>query len=398
MPRKGKRQRLEDGISRDDTGYSVRVKVTQAGTPYSRERRFPPVVDLPYLRGQRALLEAELRGELQDRDPVDAHATRGTFAGDAKRYLRRMKAKLDPKTYRSRASELERWVEVFGHRPRHTLRAADVERAFAQWQTAPEHPRRARQDARGHRITPRPWVAPSPKTIQNRVRTLTHLYRTLDGRRARTPADDVSLTTPPKSRPRAVPMAIIRTVIARLIKQERNGRLRHAKTRARFLVMVTTGQRPGQIARTTPADVDLDQRMWWVPSAKGGEPVPLPLNEDMRVAWQLFKAAKAWGAWDSRSFARTLRTSGWPATVRPYQARHSVGIALSEAGVDLGDVQSFLGHSQLQTTRSFYVPGLLSRLKAASDRLNKRVNLSPRWARFAGTRKVPLATPGRTTG
>jgi integrase len=398
MPRKGSRERVEDGISRDLTGYSIRVKVTHGGMPYSRERRFPRTVDLPYLRAQRAQLEADLRSELQERDPVDVAATRGTFAGDVRTYLARMRTKLDARTYRSRASELERWVEVFGHRPRHTLRAADVERAFVQWQTPPKDARRERVDKKGRRIKPRPWTAPGPKTIQNRIRTLKHLHRTLDGTRARTPADNVIVRTPPRTRPRGVSIATIRTVIARLIKQERNGRLRDAKTRARFLVMVTTGQRPGQIARTTAADVMLSQHMWWVPAAKGGEPVPLPLNADMLVAWQLFIAAKAWGTWDSRSFARTLRTSGWPADVRPYQTRHSVGIALSEAGVELGDIQPFLGHSQLQTTRSFYVPGLLSRLKAASNRLDKRVDLSPRWARFAGTQAAKPVSRSRCTG
>jgi integrase len=182
-----------------------------------------------------------------------------------------------------------------------------------------------------------------------------------------------------------VDVRTIRTVIARLIKQERCGRLRDAKTRARFLVMVTTGQRPVQLARTTERDVSIEKRLWLVPSAKGGEPVDLPLNEEMAAAWQLFIRANAWGTWDSRSFARTLRRSGWPEGIRPYNARHSVGFALSEAGVDLGDIQPFLSHSQLQTTRSFYVPGLHSRLKAASDKLDHRVDFSPRWARYVGT-------------
>jgi site-specific recombinase XerD len=392
MGRKGKRQRIESGLSRDASGFSVRVKVTHGAHTYERERRFPPTLalpdDLPYLRAERAQLEADLRLELQQRDPA-ATPERGTFAGDVATYLRRVKPKLHDRTFRSRASELERWAEVFGHRPRHTLRPTDIERAFAQWQLEPSEPRAARRDDKGRMIKPRPWSAPSPKTIQNRVRSLRHLYRVLDGKRARTPLDDLQLKAPPRRLPRPVDRRIIRTVLARLIKQERSGRLRDAKTRARFLVRVTCGQRPVQIMRTVEGDVDLERRIWLVPPAKGGDPVPLPLNDVRVMAWQCFIAAKAWGHFDTRSFARTIRRAGWPAGVRPYDARHTVGIELSAAGADLGDVQHWLGQRDIRTTRAFYVPGLFERLKAVSDRhdalADPRRKLTMARARFAGT-------------
>lgn len=409
MARKGKRQRIDDGISWDSTGYSVRVKVTQGNQTRERERRFPPTLrnpeDLPYLRAQRAQLEADLRDELQQLDPHAVTAARGTFAGDVKTYLARMMTKLDPRTLRSRASELARWVEVFGPRPRHTLRPADIQRAFAHWQIPPDGPRPPRRDAKGRLVKPRPWVTPSAKTIQNRVRSLRHLYRILDGKRARTPLDDLELKTPPRRLPRPVDRRIIRTVIARLIKQERNGRLRDAKTRARFLLRVTCGQRPVQIMRSTPEDVSLEQRIWLVPAAKGGDPVPLPLNDVRLKAWELFIAADAWGEFDTRSQARVLRRAGWPVGVRPYEARHTVGIELSAAGADLGDVQHWLGQRDIRTTRAFYVPGLLERLKVASARVDAkedpRRKLTSTRARFAGTlrnsRKNRRLSRGRAT-
>jgi site-specific recombinase XerD len=95
------------------------------------------------------------------------------------------------------------------------------------------------------------------------------------------------------------------------------------------------------------------------------------------AAWQLFVAAKAWGPFNTGSFAKRLRSAGWPEGVRPYQLRHTVGLALSEAGVDLADVSALLGHSRPLTTRSHYVPVLGSRLQDAhpgrgSDRLAYR--------------------------
>jgi site-specific recombinase XerD len=70
--------------------------------------------------------------------------------------------------------------------------------------------------------------------------------------------------------------------------------------------------------------------------------------------------------------ARTLRAAGWKAGVRPYELRHSTGIALSDAGVDLADIGGFLGHTDLRTTRSTYVPIRQGRMQRASQALDGR--------------------------
>src|SRR4029450_7235498 len=64
--------------------------------------------------------------------------------------------------------------------------------------------------------------------------------------------------------------------------------------------------------------------------------------------------------------------TGWPKDVRPYQARYSVALEMGERGIDLGDVQGWLGHRHVNTTRRFYAPVLVSRLKAASETLAGR--------------------------
>ena len=68
--------------------------------------------------------------------------------------------------------------------------------------------------------------------------------------------------------------------------------------------------------------------------------------------------------------ARAL--AGWPAHVRPYQARHSMALELGERGIDLADVSALLGHKDLATTRRHYQGILASRLKGASDSLAGR--------------------------
>ncbi len=113
------------------------------------------------------------------------------------------------------------------------------------------------------------------------------------------------------------------------------------------------------------------------------------LNGDMLAAWQFFAEAEAWGWFDIKSFAKRLYTAGWPRHVRPYNLRHSVGITLSEEGVDLSDVQAFMGHKQMATTRRHYVPVRESRMQRASERLEDRLG----WAEFVAPDRGTAAKP-----
>jgi integrase len=118
--------------------------------------------------------------------------------------------------------------------------------------------------------------------------------------------------------------------------------------------------------RAEPGDVDLKRRIWFVRAAKGGHAIPLPLTQDMIRAWKAFIAADAWGAFDARSFSKTIRRHGWPKGIRPYNLRHTFAIDHLLAGTDIGDLQGLLGHRQIETTRKFYGPILLARLKKAT--------------------------------
>jgi hypothetical protein len=101
------------------------------------------------------------------------------------------------------------------------------------------------------------------------------------------------------------------------------------------------------------------------------------LNEEQLGAVKAFVAAEAWGDFDASDYAKALYAAGWPKDVRPYQARHSVAIELGERGIDLADVSSLLGHSDVATTRKHYQGILLSRVKKSSEALAGRF---PTWA------------------
>jgi integrase len=97
------------------------------------------------------------------------------------------------------------------------------------------------------------------------------------------------------------------------------------------------------------------------------------LDNAMRDYYKAAHAEKAaWGSSDGSDYAKALYAAGWPKDVRPYQARHSVALELGERGIDLGDVQGWLGHRQLSTTRKHYAPVLASGLKQASEMLAGR--------------------------
>jgi len=209
----------------------------------------------------------------------------------------------------------------------------------------------------------------SPRELRHRVQLLEQLFRHLDPGHP-TPCAGVQLPKIVRRKPRPVADTIINDVACRLRQHETIGRLRDSKTRARFLILALSGVRPAQLKRTTAADLDVTSGVWYVDPAKGDEGSIVALNVQLRAAWALFIAANAWGAYDGRSFSKTLKRNGWPADVRPYQLRHTVGQRLKELDVDLGDIQEHLGHSSPATTQRAYLGASLARMRAVGVKLD----------------------------
>jgi site-specific recombinase XerD len=329
-----RRKRIAKGVYRDRYGLSATVKVGTGTAARQREKRFP--FDTP-LRDIKAW-QGDTRSELGRAIGRSSDSPRGTLTDDATAYLTQVKTLA---SYKSRVCEVNAWTALYGR-----LRRSQI---------TSEHVRKARGTWLEEKYT--------TKTVNNRVQTLRHMYRVLDGSKAPTPADDVAPLPVAPSAKILVPAKVFRTVA---------GNLTDAKTRARFMVIASTGVRPAELKRAEPADVDLERKAWIVRTAKGGEPRAFWLNDDMVAAWKAFIAADSWGAFDGSDYAKALYAAGWPKDVRPYQARHSVALELGERGIDLADVSAVLGHRQITTTRRHYAPVLVSRLKGASERLEGR--------------------------
>ena len=348
-----KRTRVATGIYADACGFLATVSCRGL----RRDQRFPPDADVAFMESWRIRTRADLDDEHDETQAIDEPIpTRGTFARDLPRHLKKIEGRA---SYKSDRSHLTAWLPFIGKLKRTAIRPSHVRAAFSAWIV----------DGK------------SARTIRHRRRVLRELYQSLDGAHARPPLKGVKVPKPEDPHPTPVPLATIQQVAASL-KRGKTGEKRHgpkrtlalvkyaepAKARARFLVRATTGQRPSQIMRALPADVDLNRRIWFVRAGKGGHAIPLPLTADMVRAWKAFAAADAWGPFDSRSFSKTLRRHGWPKGTRPYNLRHTFAIDHLLAGTSLDDLQGLLGHAQIETTRKHYAPVLLALLKKTVGR------------------------------
>jgi integrase len=353
-----KRARIAAGIYDDQWGRAVVVKVGKV----QREHRFPPGTSLETCKAWQIRTRADLSDERQDAGTLDTpEPERGTYAGDLPKFLTLIRNRVGYKSDRSHASA---WLPLIGHLRREAIRPSHVTKAVATWQEAGK----------------------SARTIRHRIRVLRELYQLLDGAHARPPVKGVKLPRIPEAHPVRVDTETIQAVAASLKQGLRSDKAHGPKrtvrptkhtppaiTHARFLVYATTGQRPAQIGRAKPEDIDLKRGIWFVRAAKRGLSVPFPLDAEGKHAWQTFITADAWGPFDPTDFAKTIRRHGWPEKTRPYAMRSTFAIDHLLAGTPLGDLQGLLGHKQIETTRKHYAPILLARLKKTIGRRKLRL-------------------------
>lgn len=331
------------GVYRGKYGLRVVAKVNG----HRRERHL--VYGTPKIYEKAAAWLDDARSALRKLRPQST-GRRGTFGVDVKTYLAQVKPTLALATYRSRVCELDAYLAVFRTGPRADITRAALLELRTTWMTSGRAKRHGQSGA-------------SAKTVRNREAALRHLYRVLDGKKAPTPLDDLPSLPKTPADPRFVSVATIRRV--------RNA-LTDPKTRARFMVLTSTGQRPAQLKRAEPGDVNLRRRLWLVRRAKGGHPILVTLTRDMIAAFKALRAAHAFGHFDSSDYAKQLYVAGWPKDVRPYNAKHTVAIALAESGAEWEDIKDFFGHTDVKTTR-IYTGLVAARGRGTSGRLAGRL-------------------------
>jgi integrase len=328
------------GIRRDRYGWRAYVKVG----PHQREKRYPPDTTIKTMQDWRDECRVALR-----KLPRPAAGRTGTFGADVKGYLAAVKPTLALATYKSRVCELDAYMAVYRNVPRADITRDGLLMLRTRWMTG------------GGKRRGKAGIA--VKTIRNREAALRHLYHRLDGKKAETPLDDLPVLPKTPANPRFVTVAKIRAVAKHI---------EDPKTRARFMVLTSTGQRPAQLKRAQPTDVNLRTRLWLVRPAKHGHPIPVTLTDDMIAAFKALKKAKAWGHFDGSDYAKELYAAGWPKDIRPYNAKHTVAITLAEHGAEWEDIKDFFGHTDIKTTR-IYTGLIAARGRHTSQHLQGRI-------------------------
>lgn len=356
-----RRTRIASGIWSDKYGLAAVVKVGRV----QKEQRFPPGTELDELQRW----QHRTRSELHEQKADGETPTRGTLAADAVRYLKQIAGRPG---FAADRSHLRAWIDRYGPRLRSKITASDVRLALADWRTEGCH-----VGGRGKRARTATGHPASAKTLQQRWRVLKHLYKTLDGPKAKTPCDDVERPVPSAATPVGVDIEIVQRVANKLAKRAKGTPLRSPERKdcARYLLLTTTGQRPAQVMRAQREDFRLRDQFWIVRGAKGGPTHSIYLNADMRAAVKQFLAADAFGKYNDQQLLETVRACGWPSHIRLYNARHSVAIDAIAAGADLGDIQAMLGHASIETTRRFYGPILRLRQKGVGRSLEGRLRV-----------------------
>ena len=341
MPRADKRRTVSPGVYLDRYGYEVRWRDRGHG----HQKRFPLDTPLEHVKEFR-------RAQVQRAKKRSAIDGAGSLVRDGVRFLRTRKGLA---SFGSDRSHLKPWLRRFRRLARWAITAEQIEGALQDW---------ARE---GY----------SAATLRHRLRVLTAFYQVLDRGVSDVPTLGVKMPKglPPPPRQRRPQDDLITFVARNLRLQEMPGigRLRDAKTRARFLTLSTVGMRPAQLKRALRVDILLDLRLWIVQPAKGDKGAVIYLNDEMLAATLLFIAADAFGWFDGRSFVKTLQRNGWPKGIRPYNVRHAVGQALKRGGVRIEDIRDHLGHRSSATTETFYLEPELAQLKATSEKLEGRI-------------------------
>ena len=340
MPKQDRGTKIGTGIYRGPRGYFVTYQ-------HGGRTKESPLLPLDMTLAQvKAWRDYHMKHAAPP--PLRATGASGSLARDMVRWLRTRKG---APSYEAARSHVKAWIPKFGRRSRYAITLEELQLQIAQWVASGDV---------------------SIRTIRHRVDKLRQVYNLLDvGRKM--PIHFVKTPKPPKTRPRGIADDIIIATALRLAEQERLGKLRDGKTRARFLVLAACGKRPCQVMRATPADVDFEARIWDVQPAKGSLGGELWLNDEMLAAWKAFAEADAWGEYDGVSFAKTLRRNGWPEGVRPYQMRHQTLQTLNRRLPDFfKQVQQAGNHTNARTTREHYVPPDLATSRSSGEALAGR--------------------------
>jgi integrase len=125
-----------------------------------------------------------------------------------------------------------------------------------------------------------------------------------------TPVDEAKIPPVPKTLPASIPADALRGILVRLREID-------LLTFVRYAVACTTLQRPAQIGRAQPGDLNLEDGIWIVRSAKNEPAHTITLEAEAVAAWRAFVAADAFGEFDTSKYGSGFTRPGCPPACGP---------------------------------------------------------------------------------
>lgn len=346
------------GISRHGSGW--RAAVSQGRGKPKKYAYFPKGTSAAVMQAWRADTQATARVERKTR------ASRGTFAGDAARYLKSVTALT---TFKERRRHIEMWIKVFGTQQRDTITKADIMAQRDTWLTEP----------RGKTENGAPLPPLSPHTVNLRLRALSNLYTVLDGPRTENPVRLVDEADEPDAVPRDLDYATISRIFAALPdrgspeKGQAPSAVSLSKIRLRILAF--TGLPASQLKRVTADDLDLEQGWLSLPGrrkGKGTRAAILPLLPPAVDAFRDLAKADAFGPFSNSTLHRTFTRAAEKADVKgvsPYTLRHSFATVAYDLTEDEHFVMALLMHATLKTSERYRLRAMARVLQRKAQRL-----------------------------
>lgn len=269
----------------------------------------------------------------------------GTLGRDAVRYLRTVKHKPD---YVNQRTYLNRWIKHFGkYRHRHAITSVEIETALSTFR-----------------------ATLGPTTVRHHRTALINLWRTLDGKDAPNPASRTTRPADPEPRARAASLEHIRQVLAHL---------RPSQTRARLVLILTTGLPHKQIMQLTRDDWNKQKATLTVRGRSKGRGTAgrlIPLSAAGTKAMEDFDRWDCWGPFSASAMhslvARACTTLEIP-RFRPYDLRHTAGTLIYQLTGDLATTARMLGHSGTKTAERYTQEAWANIDRAAGAKLGAEV-------------------------
>ena len=338
------RPHSEPGIRRDANG---RIQAYVRADGQLRFRRFPVGTPLETVRRWRLDTRAALR--LTQRPA-------GTLAADIDPFLRQIADR--PRLVAERRQQLEWWAARLGHLRRDAITPAEVRVALAELRQT-------------H----------AASTCNHYRQALSLLYRALDGRDAPNPVRDVKPFTSPAPEARGLSYDVVQRILAAMSDQGSarvKGKPRTAASAAkvRCRVLAFTGLRPSELMRYRPEHWNRSTRTLVVCKGNGGRTRTIPLSSSAAEALADLEAAGAIGPLSTssvrRAFVRAAARLGIHG-VRPYDFRHSYGMAPYRVAGDTRLVKDVLGHSDTRMKERHTLGHVPEAMRLASSRLEEHL-------------------------